>query len=225
MKNLLLLFAAVLFSYAVVAQSCFSTDDDVLFYVVDKKFVSKDGKLAFNFGSSEAVLTAGSSTYKYLYSTSTYMGSGHKGKILLINLSGESDMLMYVSCRDKMMTDNKGTLLYEGGTAPSGNTTTTSNNLSTYKVGNLEVMKNDLGKMSWEDAKKACADLGAGWRLPTTDELYILNDNTVDGSLARGEYWSTEYDATDAYIFIVWSGAASYRTKTETASVRAVRTF
>ena len=36
-----------------------------------------------------------------------------------------------------------------------------------YNVGNLEVMTEDLGEMNWEDAMKACADLGDGWRLPT----------------------------------------------------------
>ena len=43
----------------------------------------------------------------------------------------------------------------------------------TFKIG-LEVMSTDLGEFSWEDAKKACADLGDGWRLPTKEELIFL---------------------------------------------------
>ena len=31
------------------------------------------------------------------------------------------------------------------------------------KIGELEIMTEDLGDMNWEDAKKACADLGDGW--------------------------------------------------------------
>ena len=37
------------------------------------------------------------------------------------------------------------------------------------KIATLEVMTEDLGKMTWYEAKKACADLGGGWRLPTKE--------------------------------------------------------
>ena len=48
----------------------------------------------------------------------------------------------------------------------------------TIKIGNLEVMTEDLGgKMDWDEAMKACADLDEGWRLPTKDELNILYEN------------------------------------------------
>mgnify|MGYP000138273031 CR=1 FL=1 len=47
-------------------------------------------------------------------------------------------------------------------------------NVSTIKIGNLEIMTEDLGRMRWDAAKKACADIGDGWRLPTKDELNIL---------------------------------------------------
>ena len=43
------------------------------------------------------------------------------------------------------------------------------------KIGNLLVAQHDFPKtMNWNDAKKACAKLGAGWRLPTKDELNLL---------------------------------------------------
>jgi hypothetical protein len=45
------------------------------------------------------------------------------------------------------------------------------------KIGNLEVMTEDLGEMYWDEAMKACADLGEGWRLPTEDELNVLYEN------------------------------------------------
>ena len=67
---------------------------------------------------------------------------------------------------------------------------------STVKIGNLEVMTEDLeGKMTWEDAMKACADLGDGWRLPTKDELNTLYQNKDKiGGFADYGYWSsTEY--------------------------------
>ena len=43
--------------------------------------------------------------------------------------------------------------------------------VSTIQIGNLEVMTGSLGKMPWNEAKKACENLGDGWRLPTKDEL------------------------------------------------------
>jgi hypothetical protein len=118
MKNLLLLFTAVLLSYSVVAQNCFSNKDDVMTYVIWKTFENKAGNIRIEFSSSQATLKAGNSTYNYVYDNFSYLGSGHKGLVTMTELSGGGGLRMYVSCRDKMMTDNKGTLLYEGGTAP-----------------------------------------------------------------------------------------------------------
>ena len=43
------------------------------------------------------------------------------------------------------------------------------------KFRNIEVTQYDFPEqMKWENAKKACAALGEGWRLPSQDELYIL---------------------------------------------------
>ena len=44
------------------------------------------------------------------------------------------------------------------------------------KIGNLLVAQNDFPKiMKWDVANAACAKLGKGWRLPTKEELNILN--------------------------------------------------
>ena len=50
-----------------------------------------------------------------MYDKFSYLGSGYKGLIEMTELSGEGALKMYVSCKEHMMTDNKGTLLYEGG--------------------------------------------------------------------------------------------------------------
>jgi hypothetical protein len=64
--------------------------------------------------------------------------------------------------------------------------------VSTVKVGNLEVMTEDLGHMNWDDATKACADLGEGWRLPTKDELNVLYENKDEiGGYSPRTYWSS----------------------------------
>ena len=60
--------------------------------------------------------------------------------------------------------------------------------VSTIKIDNLEVMKEDLGKMKWDEAKKACENLGDGWRLPTKDELNILYKNKDKIGVAEISY-------------------------------------
>ena len=99
--------------------------------------------------------------------------------------------------------------------------------VSTIKIGNLEVMTEDLGDMNWDEAKKACKNLGDGWRLPTKDELNLLYENKEKiGGFASSYYWSsTEDNATGAFIFYFGNGDTYGSLKTITYSVRAVRAF
>jgi hypothetical protein len=172
-----------------------------MLYVIDKTFESKDGQISIKFNTSQATLKAGSSTFNYMYDKFSY-GSGYKGVIEMTELSGEGGLKMYVSCKEKMMTDNKGTLLYEEGTISNSSSSNSSvkkgtignssSSNSTVKIGNLEVMTKDLGEMNWDDAMKACADLGDGWRLPTKEELNILYQNKDKiGGFANSLYWSS----------------------------------
>jgi uncharacterized protein (TIGR02145 family) len=98
---------------------------------------------------------------------------------------------------------------------------------STIKIGNLEVMTKDLGRMEWEDAKKACADLGDGWRLPTKDELNILYQNKdVVGGFYSSTYWSsTETDDFNAWGQAFNFGEHASLSKDYTNFVRAIRAF
>ena len=61
------------------------------------------------------------------------------------------------------------------------------------KIGNLEIAQYDFpNKMTWEDAKFACANLGSGWRLPTDDEIEILYQNKVEiAANPNSDYWSS----------------------------------
>jgi hypothetical protein len=80
--------------------------------------------------------------------------------------------------------------------------------------------------------------LGAGWYLPSVDELSILWHNRYSVNktaravsstllLTIARYWSsTEYDATTAFNFYFNAGITSGNPKTtNTYSVRAVRAF
>jgi hypothetical protein len=70
-------------------------------------------------------------------------------------------------------------------------------------IGGLEVMTEDLGVMNWEDAKRACADLGSRWRLPTKRELNILYFNQVEiGGFSNNVYsGSSENKKGDKTVF------------------------
>jgi hypothetical protein len=96
------------------------------------------------------------------------------------------------------------------------------------KIGNIEIAQYDFPKcMNWDDAKTECVKLGAGWRLPTNDELNILYQNKDKiGGFAIKYYWSS----TQAVTSIMWSqifnngGQYGYN-KSFTFYVRAVRSL
>jgi hypothetical protein len=81
------------------------------------------------------------------------------------------------------------------------------------------------------------AGLGAGWYLPSIDELGLLyyNRYSVQKGLRAGgntllsnidTYWSsTEYNASYAYVFYFDGGSPDVNTKTRTLIVRGVRAF
>ena len=98
---------------------------------------------------------------------------------------------------------------------------------STIKIGNLEVMTEDLGEMEWDEAMKACADLGDGWRLPTKDELNILykNKDEIGGfeNLFGAAYWSSKFDNDSAWLQDFGDGNQDLYFKDDTYYVRPVR--
>ena len=81
-----------------------------------------------------------------------------------------------------------------------------SNTIQTVKLGNLEIMTTDLGKMTNSKGKAACLNQGSGWRLPTRDEMILIaqNRDKVPGIVTGGEYWtSTEFNpGFNDYIYI-----------------------
>jgi hypothetical protein len=82
--------------------------------------------------------------------------------------------------------------------------------------------------MNWFDAKKACASLGNGWRLPTSDELGTLNINLklIGEFHSDAGYWSsTEVDLNVAWLQYFYNGNKDKGNKTKSLYVRAVRTF
>jgi hypothetical protein len=106
-------------------------------------------------------------------------------------------------------------------TQPSASSTPAIN-----RLGNLEIAKHDfVDKMTWEGAKKACADLGDGWRLPTKEELnemYRSKDKL--GAFTLDNYWSSSENTN----YYAWSqdfssGIQNSNSKLNPNLVRAVK--
>jgi hypothetical protein len=94
------------------------------------------------------------------------------------------------------------------------------------KLGKLEISENDFpDRMNWEEAKKACAELGDEWRLPTREELNFLfqNKNSI-GGFTDNYYWSsTEEDEEYAYHKSFSLGISHTSKKILNYNIRAVR--
>ena len=99
-------------------------------------------------------------------------------------------------------------------------------NVSTITIGNLEVMTEDLGKMNYEDATKACIDLGDGWRLPTKEELNILYENKskIGGFTDKSYLSSTESGEDGVWKQVFIDGHQGDGPKSPSSFIRVVRT-
>ena len=100
------------------------------------------------------------------------------------------------------------------------------------RIGRLEVAEFNFPKMmDWYEAKKACANLGSGWRLPTIEELNLmyLNKDKIGGFANSGYnsgYWSSaEYSNGDAWLQYFDRGFQDFNGKNYNGNVRAVRSF
>lgn len=95
----------------------------------------------------------------------------------------------------------------------------------------LQVANQDFfDEMTWNVAKKACSELGSGWRLPTIEELKAMYEQLHrkgQGNFKSTGYWSsTETSASTAFASAFGSGGSAYPHNEKTIStyrVRAVR--
>lgn len=97
-----------------------------------------------------------------------------------------------------------------------------------FKVEYFDIAEYDFPeKMNWDNAKRACADLGPGWRLPTSDELYsIYKNKDINGHFSNDFYWSSEEkNESDAWARSFARRYTNSGFKTNLTFVRAVRTF
>ena len=79
----------------------------------------------------------------------------------------------------------------------------------------LELAPKDLvGKMTLQQAKDACRELGNGWRLPTIPELEIIftdfHKNDKGGFKKKDCYWSGSISPDDWVLAFDFSDGRSY---------------
>ena len=94
----------------------------------------------------------------------------------------------------------------------------------------LQVANQDFSdQMTWEEAKRACNELGSGWRLPNKQELLEIYEKLHEkgqGNFKAAYYWSsTETASASAWLFYFGNGSAYNATKDNATYVRAVRAF
>ncbi len=94
------------------------------------------------------------------------------------------------------------------------------------RVDNLLVAQKDFpDNMNWDDAKKACTELGNGWRLPNLLELRTLFENKKKIGGFDYYYWSSEEHDNNYALVSGGGGNVNRLPKTFTHKVRAVKSF
>ena len=101
----------------------------------------------------------------------------------------------------------------------------------TIVIDNLEIAQFDFPiAMNFDEAAKACSELGEGWRVPNRAELDVIfkNLNTVTNIKKRKNYWSSEEHANNlGFAYgrdFMEANSSIYATKKASFMVRAVRT-
>ena len=131
---------------------------------------------------------------------------------------------IYKTVKLKLKTNNVSVNLYNNGGGIGEKTDNVGG------VIGFEFYHKDLGIMDWENATKACAELGDGWRLPTKEELNFIYINKDDiGGLQDGRegnqpfhmrcYWSS----TEKGVQFFDDGLQDYGDMYDECNVRAVR--
>jgi len=96
----------------------------------------------------------------------------------------------------------------------------------------LEVADQDLpNPMKWDDAVRACQNLGNGWRLPDKDELKAMYEQLHKqgkGNFKNAWYWSSSQGNSGGAWNVGFNGGVvvnGYYSKGNNYQVRAVRAF
>jgi hypothetical protein len=100
-----------------------------------------------------------------------------------------------------------------------------------YKTTFLNIFETDFEQeLNYNDAQKACTNLGENWRLPNLDELDMIFKASKEGdNFANTYYWTaTEYNKFNAWALLLKNYGnfnKEFYGKSNKLNVRAVKTF
>ena len=105
-------------------------------------------------------------------------------------------------------------------------TSSSIDNKDLFVIDKFIVAENDLTDLlNWEDSKKACIELGEGWRLPSKKELNLLFQNKEKiGGFVETNYWSsTQFDGYGSCYQNFTSGYQSDTDKRSLYHIRCIK--
>ena len=138
--------------------------------------------------------------------------------------------LIFVGCSGGSTTEKSSSS--EKVSSADGDSTTIVDGYESITIDGktIQIDKEDFpSAMNWDDAKKACENLGNGWRLPDIDELTAMDEQLHQKGKGKfkidGVYWSSSvYNADDICIYMLSNGPYNSN-RYGTEQVRAVRTM
>lgn len=139
--------------------------------------------------------------------------------------TGSTAYCSYGHCIDANLCGDGGC----AGTVCSGvtNIGDTCSDGNEYAGGDLEVSPTDLTDQSLGQAMGYCASLGAGWSLPTADQLRVIYNNNSNVKMSTSSnYWSSSHgDLLYSWDVSLTNGAFYNNGNGWTFSVRCVRSL
>lgn len=206
MRILLLLFVMLIFSNNSISQ--FLSNNDVMTFVVGKTYSDDGGTTKITFGTSDVNVEIDADNFKMKYDGFSRI-SAVMGLVKLTELSSGKYFEIYVSeDRIKLKPDN--IVLLESTGKPDNSAKEIDFSLKIIKVSGLEVIDNDLGSFSWQNAKDK-TDSYNSWRLPNLEEMTLIMQNAdMFSTLGTYEWWWTSEVYSDNEIQVVSFKYATY---------------
>ena len=142
---------------------------------------------------------------------------------IILNISSIFPVFLFIKFKNKIILFSFLTLFFLGGIFGFADSvradltvgTRCADGKTVYVNPTLRTTLVDAGNLNWQTAVDTCAAKGAGWHLPTSDELHslYLNRTSIGGfvsNLVYSLYWSSEEDGPNAHVENFFNGYRAY---------------